>query len=160
MSLISPGESADHPPYRELQGHESWVTGIQFDDVKLVSGSMDNTIKMWDLRNTAYPFVRSSTHSSVPPLNSPLVGCVCVQWTIGEHSKRVRCLQYDAGKLCSGSYDFTIKVWDLAARACVVTLKGHNASARSLHFTDDVLVSGSLDKSIKIWDFSANVPFE
>ncbi len=85
---------------------------------------------------------------------------MCAQWTIGEHSKRVRCLQYDDGKLCSGSYDFTIKVWDLAARACVVTLKGHNASARSLHFTDDVLVSGSLDKSIKIWDFSANVPFE
>lgn len=48
---------------RELAGHNSWVTTLQFDDLKLVSGSMDNTIKIWDLRKTAYPYVCISTVS-------------------------------------------------------------------------------------------------
>jgi len=122
-------------PVVELAGHNSWVTTLQFDDLKLVSGSMDNTIKIWDLRKTAYPYR-----------------------VLGEHAKRVRCLQYDGRKLCTGSMDFTIKIWDLDKWDCVATLKGHNASARSLHFTDDVLVSGSIKH--QIWDFTADVPFE
>ena len=75
-------------------------------------------------------------------------------------------------KLCSGSYDHSVKVahpptpssisasirrsnpqtpqiWDWRTGHCWVTLYGHTASARCLHFNSTHLVTGSLDKSIK-----------
>ena len=33
-----------------LNGHDSAVTCLQFDDTKLLSGSDDGTLKLWDLR--------------------------------------------------------------------------------------------------------------
>lgn len=35
---------------RKLPGHNGPITCLQFDEVHLISGSLDNTIKIWDLR--------------------------------------------------------------------------------------------------------------
>ena len=56
--------------------------------------------------------------------------------------------------LASGSYDDTIKIWDLATGACVSTLKGYGGAVYSVAWSPDIarLASGSLDGTIKIWD--------
>ena len=70
-------------------------------DGRIVSGSDDNTIKVWDLESGRL------LHS--------LIG----------HTSRVNAVALTAdGRIVSGSWDTTIKVWDLEAAACCAPWKG------------------------------------
>ncbi|CAI6311418.1 unnamed protein product [Periconia digitata] len=69
------------------------------------------------------------------------------------HSNGVMCLQFDDQILITGSYDATVKVWDLTTGKEIRTLQGHTEGIRCLQFTDTVLITGSLDGSVKVWDW-------
>jgi WD40 repeat protein len=57
------------------------------------------------------------------------------------------------GRLISGSYDYTIKIWDTISGSCLMTLEGHTRSLSCvIQLTDGRLVSGSFDNTIKIWN--------
>jgi WD40 repeat protein len=58
------------------------------------------------------------------------------------------------GRLFSGSYDGTIKVWDLNTLTEVGTLAGHTDGVLSLAVAEGRLYSGSYDKTIKVWDLN------
>ena len=60
----------------------------------------------------------------------------------------------DGKQLASGSFDKTIKIWDVTTGKVLNTLKGHEGEVRSVGFSPDgkKLASGSNDKTIKIWD--------
>jgi WD40 repeat protein len=53
--------------------------------------------------------------------------------TLNEHRDWVSCLSIlQNGFLCSGSYDKTIKIWNINNFESKETLKGHTDSVRSL----------------------------
>ena len=55
--------------------------------------------------------------------------------------------------LASGSYDNSIKIWDISSRECIQTLNGYTWPVLTVCvLTDGNLASGSGDNSIKIWD--------
>jgi WD40 repeat protein len=57
--------------------------------------------------------------------------------------------------ICSGHYDFFIRVWDLIERKLMFTLKGHTdwvVSVAVWKGSERLAVSGSSDGTIKIWD--------
>ena len=58
------------------------------------------------------------------------------------------------GIIASGSYDHTIRLWDVATKENIVTLSGHTAPITSVSFSPDgtILVSGSEDHTVKLWD--------
>ena len=60
----------------------------------------------------------------------------------------------DGKTLVSGSWDKTIKLWNVETGKEIRTLKGHDELVRSVNFSPDgkTLVSGSLDKTIKLWN--------
>ncbi|KAL9087553.1 MAG: hypothetical protein Q9159_003569 [Coniocarpon cinnabarinum] len=68
------------------------------------------------------------------------------------HQNGVMCLQFNDSILATGSYDGTIKVWNIDSGQELHTLRGHTDGIRCLGFQGNKLASGSLDRTIKMWD--------
>lgn len=67
------------------------------------------------------------------------------------HDNGIMCLQFDDQILATGSYDNTIKIWNIETGELKRTLIGHTLGIRSLQFDDQKLISGSLDGTIRVW---------
>jgi WD40 repeat protein len=76
--------------------------------------------------------------------------------TIEGHSEPIECLtsaQRDQTEvLFSGSWDHTIKVWDLNSFKCIETLTGHHGIVNCLLAHKHLIFSGSNDCTIMVWD--------
>ncbi|KAI1376854.1 WD40 repeat-like protein [Hypoxylon crocopeplum] len=71
----------------------------------------------------------------------------------GQHTNGITALQFDDNILATGSYDNSIKLWDIEKGEVIRTLHGHTMGIRALQFDDRMLVSGSLDGTVKIWNW-------
>ena len=49
----------------------------------------------------------------------------------------------------SGSYDKTVRVWDVDELVCLATLQGHSGAVRALTASPTLVFSGSDDTTIK-----------
>ena len=125
------------PGLIQLQGHDHRVNSValSLDGSKIVSGSSDKTIRVWD----------ASTGIEVLP---PIRG--------GDWISSVA-FSPDGSKIISGSGDRTIRVWDASTGNKVYPpLRGHDDSVLSIAFSPDgsKILSGSDDNTIRIWDAS------
>lgn len=76
--------------------------------LRVVSGSRDATLRVWDIETGQ-----------------------CLHVLMG-HVAAVRCVQYDGRRVVSGAYDFMVKVWDPETETCLHTLQGHTNRVYSL----------------------------
>src|SRR5439155_3479689 len=63
----------------------------------------------------------------------------------------------DGRTLASGSWDTTIKLWNVTSGRELRTLAGHTDEVVSVAFSPNgrTLASGGLDKTIKLWDVTS-----
>ena len=63
----------------------------------------------------------------------------------------------DGKTLASGSYDLTVKLWDLATSQNTATLEGHwQVSSVAFSPNGKTLASGSWDYTVKLWDIATS----
>lgn len=116
-------------PPKMLKGHDDHViTCLQFYGNKIVSGSDDNTLKVW-----------SATTGK------------CLRTLVG-HTGGVWSSQMSGTIIISGSTDRTLKVWDAETGVCIHTLYGHTSTVRCMHLHENKVVSGSRDATLRVWD--------
>jgi WD40 repeat protein len=100
----------------------------------LASGSIDRTIKLWDIQSG----------ECLKTLQGH------IDWICS-----IACSP-DGQTIASGSIDQTVKLWNINTGECLATLHGHSRDVWSVAFSIDgkLLVSGSADATVRIWDVS------
>lgn len=84
----------------------------------------------------------------------------CSVRTLKGHADGVMCLQFAENVtgvnypvLITGSYDHTVRVWNMAEGKQVRCIQGHTRAIRALQFDDAKLITGSMDATLRIWNW-------
>ncbi|KTW28277.1 uncharacterized protein T551_02696 [Pneumocystis jirovecii RU7] len=133
------------PRHISFRGHgRNVVTCLQFDADKIITGSDDSSINVYD--------------TSTGRLRRRLQG----------HEGGVWALQYLGNTLVSGSTDRTVRVWDIAKGECTQIFEGHISTVRCLQILTSInievihngikkqintslIVTGSRDSTLRVW---------
>lgn len=121
------------------------ITCLQFDDDKIVTGSDDTFIHIYDTKTGK--------------LRNKLVG----------HEGGVWALQYEGNILVSGSTDRSVRVWDIERGMCQQVFYGHTSTVRCLQILTPsetgrdaagrpimqpekpLIITGSRDSFLRVW---------
>lgn len=138
--VISTQRSMDSVSKRILQGHSHYIACIAvLPDDRIVSGSYDHTIKIWN----------------------PNTG-EC-EMTLFGHSSYVYCLTVlPNGRVVSGSWDTTLKIWNVTTGECEQTLSGHSSFVCWVVYMPDLkrIVSGDYKKLVRVWQCDDGKTFQ
>jgi len=124
-----------------LKGHNGWVTQIATtpqDPNQILSASRDKTLILWELTrddemNYGFPKKCLKGHN---------------------HFVSDVVMSSDGQFALSGSWDKTLRLWDLNAGVTTRQFVGHTKDVLSVAFSADnrQIVSGSRDNTIKLWN--------
>lgn len=125
--------------------HRHVVTCLLFDSDKILTGSDDTKINVYDTKTGA--------------LRTRLEG----------HEGGVWALQYEGNTLVSGSTDRSVRVWNIEAGTCLQIFQGHTSTVRCLVILKPVqigteadgtpimmpkeplIITGSRDSTLRVW---------
>ncbi|TGO49863.1 hypothetical protein BOTNAR_0414g00030 [Botryotinia narcissicola] len=138
------------PHHMAFKAHPSHViTCLQFDDEKILTGSDDTCIHVYDTKTGA--------------LRKKLEG----------HEGGVWALQYEGNVLVSGSTDRSVRVWDIEKGLCTQVFHGHTSTVRCLQILmpseagktasgqsimvpeQPLIITGSRDSQLRVWKLPA-----
>ena len=129
------------PKITTLEGHTQVVFSVTVSGKYIISGSLDNTIKIWDLSTSKLVTTLEGHNGYVMSVAvSGIINTAKFPDNIGK--------QY----IISGSEDKTIKIWDFSTFKLIKSLESHTNSVKSVAVSDKYIISGSEDNTIKIWE--------
>lgn len=109
------------------RGHTGAVTCLCYDMNQIYSGSLDETIMVWD----------------VPTLSRIRI--------LEGHEGSVVSLAVDGPLLCSGGADATIRLWKKSTGEQLAILQGHTESVLCMELGSNWLITGSQDEEARLW---------
>merc|ERR1712196_42774 len=122
-----------------LEGHSNWVTAIATTNENpdmILSASRDKSVMVWQLEREEgnYGFPKKALHGH-------------------GHFVQDVVISSDGQFALSGSWDGTLRLWDLNTGLTTRRFVGHEKDVLSVAFSADnrQIVSGSRDKTIKLW---------
>jgi F-box and WD-40 domain protein 1/11 len=158
-----------------LEGHTDSVYCVQFDEDKILTGSRDRTIRIWDARTYQCLKILGAPSrgagSAVPPLPADVNMVARGQrpfvklfspLSVAEpspivpylyHNGSILCLQYDDEIMITGSSDCTLIMWDVKADYQPIRrLRKHTAGVLDVCFDDKHIVTCSKDATVCLWN--------
>ena len=138
----------------EFTGHSGWVTGICTGNADrenvLVSVSRDRSLLIWDL--------------TIDRMNGKItnVGGKARRALTG-HSHFIQdvVLSSDNNFALTGSWDTSMRLWDLNAGRTTYQFRGHSKDVMSVTMSPDnrQIISASRDKTLKLWNTLAECKY-
>ncbi|KAJ5779732.1 hypothetical protein N7457_007452, partial [Penicillium paradoxum] len=140
---MQPDVKPQHIAFRAHHRHV--VTCLQFDADKILTGSDDTNINVYDTKTGA--------------LKARLEG----------HEGGVWALEYHGNTLVSGSTDRSVRVWDIERARCTQIFQGHTSTVRCLQIVlptevgrdadgqpelmpkQPLIITGSRDSNLRVW---------
>ena len=162
-----------------LKMHSSLVSSVAIHGLRMVTGSGDTTVKVWNLETmkpehetmmkpertfdgggSVFGMVYSVAMDGSRVVSGGQDRTVKV-WSVETgkslynlegHSRHVHSVAMDGSRVVSGSGDKTVKVWNVEKGELLHTFKGHSRAVRSVAIHGSRVVSGSDDKTVKVWN--------
>ncbi|KAM5169891.1 F-box/WD repeat-containing protein 9 [Mantella aurantiaca] len=137
------GKKTDH--FSLTDGHFAPVDAVLLLErgSLCVSGSRDRNVILWDLKRLGKEKVKCNVLGTAKT---------------GTHKGWAWSLAACDNHVCSGSWDSTMKIWDLAADGQQVGEIRGRAAILCLAYLPDILVAGSFDKRVSMYDPRASHP--
>ncbi|XP_023170843.1 mitotic checkpoint protein BUB3 [Drosophila hydei] len=97
--------------------------------VHLVSGGLDNQLRMYDVNTQA-------------------------ETLVGAHDDPIRCVEHAeyVNGILTGSWDKTVKLWDMREKRWVGCFEQNNGKVYSMSVIDEKIVVATSDRKVLIWD--------
>ncbi|KAJ8045001.1 F-box/WD repeat-containing protein 7 [Holothuria leucospilota] len=156
-----------------LRGHKGKVTCLDSDGQVIVSGSMDSTVRVWDIfTGTCLHILEGHTDSvtCLQLLGSEIItGCAdsvirvynvssarCLKKLTG-HEEGILRLKCQGGYLVTSAGDKTLRVWSWPSGKCQHTLRGHLDDIETFSLHNGLALSTSWDATCKVWDLAKGI---
>ncbi|ETO23554.1 WD-40 repeat-containing protein [Reticulomyxa filosa] len=142
-------------PFQIFNEHTGGVYCIEFSKFNggryLCSGSFDKTIRLWDIE----------TSKSLQIFNGHTKDIWCIdisplQSNNNNNNNNIGIIGGNGYTICSGSFDKTIRIWDIETIKQLIIFKEHESCVSSVKYkpneAGNIILSGSNDKTVRLWD--------
>uniref|UniRef100_A0A3P8VJ15 ATG16 autophagy related 16-like 1 (S. cerevisiae) n=1 Tax=Cynoglossus semilaevis TaxID=244447 RepID=A0A3P8VJ15_CYNSE len=161
-----------------FEAHEGEVNAVRFSPGSrlLATGGMDRRVKLWEVVSGRCECKGALTGSNagITSIEFDSSGSYLLAasndfasriWTVEDyrlrhtltgHSGKVLSARFllDNARIVSGSYDRTLKLWDLRSKVCMKTVFA-GSSCNDIVCTEQCVMSGHFDKKVRFWDIRA-----
>uniref|UniRef100_A0AAQ5X3H2 Autophagy-related protein 16 domain-containing protein n=1 Tax=Amphiprion ocellaris TaxID=80972 RepID=A0AAQ5X3H2_AMPOC len=159
----------------QLEAHDGEVNAVRFSPGSrlLATGGMDRRVKLWEVV-AGESGALTGSNAGITSIEFDSAGSYLLAasndfasriWTVDDyrlrhtltgHSGKVLSARFllDNARIVSGSYDRTLKLWDLRSKVCMKTVFA-GSSCNDIVCTEQCVMSGHFDKKVRFWDIRA-----
>ncbi|XP_068561559.1 autophagy-related protein 16-1 isoform X5 [Cebidichthys violaceus] len=161
-----------------FEAHDGEVNAVRFSPGSrlLATGGMDRKVKLWEVvAGRCEPKgALTGSNAGITSIEFDSAGSYLLAasndfasriWTVEDyrlrhtltgHSGKVLSARFllDNARIVSGSYDRTLKLWDLRSKVCMKTVFA-GSSCNDIVCTEQCVMSGHFDKKVRFWDIRA-----
>ncbi|KAI0958053.1 hypothetical protein AcW1_006241 [Taiwanofungus camphoratus] len=145
------------PEWIDVQNEGGVVTREKWPKRPLiVTGSRDHSLRVWTLPKPGDDEYRcyGADDTEIDPSEEDVEDNPYHKLHLEGHDHAVRALAARGRTLVSGSYDCTVRIWDIISGTCKWVLIGHTQKVYSvvLDISRNLACSGSMDGTVRVWN--------
>uniref|UniRef100_A0A671THL0 APG16-like 1 n=1 Tax=Sparus aurata TaxID=8175 RepID=A0A671THL0_SPAAU len=162
-----------------FEAHDGEVNAVRFSPGSrlLATGGMDRRVKLWEVvgGRCEPKGALTGSNAGITSIDFDSAGSYLLAasndfasriWTVDDyrlrhtltgHSGKVLSARFllDNARIVSGSYDRTLKLWDLRSKVFCCSTVFAGSSCNDIVCTEQCVMSGHFDKKVRFWDIRA-----